>query len=91
MLLPRCTKMVNRQSYLKRYMGNQATCELTDTGTDQATGDPCPCHIHPKCHKICCSGKYAKLNEMIDTLQRSNEYLNRLFNITEVLTQCIRY
>ena len=28
---------------------------------------------------------------MIDTLQRSNEDLNRLFNITEVLTQCNRY
>ena len=28
---------------------------------------------------------------MIDALQRSNENLNRLFNITEVLTQCIRY
>ena len=32
-----------------------------------------------------------KLNEIIDALQRSNEDLNRLFNITEVLTQCIRY
>ena len=31
------------------------------------------------------------LNEMLDTLQRSNEDLNRLFNITEVLTQHIRY
>ena len=28
---------------------------------------------------------------MIDALQRSNEDLNRLFNITEILTQCIRY
>ena len=32
-----------------------------------------------------------KLNEVIDAIQRSNEDLNRLFNITEVLTQCIRY
>ena len=32
-----------------------------------------------------------KLNELIDALQRSNEDLNRLFNITEVLTQHIRY
>ena len=32
-----------------------------------------------------------KLNEIIDDLQRSNEDLNRLFNITEVLTQHIRY
>ena len=31
------------------------------------------------------------LNEIIDALQRSNEDLDRLFNITEVLTQCIRY
>ena len=31
-----------------------------------------------------------KLNEMIDALQRSNEDLNRLFNITEVLTQHIQ-
>ena len=28
---------------------------------------------------------------MIDALQRSNEDLNRLFNISEVLTQCITY
>ena len=27
----------------------------------------------------------------MDALQRSNEDLDRLFNITEVLTQCIRY
>ena len=32
-----------------------------------------------------------KLNEIIDALQRSNEDLDRLFNITEVLTQCIGY
>ena len=32
-----------------------------------------------------------KLNEMIDALQKSNEDLNRLFNTSEVLTQCIRY
>ena len=32
-----------------------------------------------------------KLNEIIDALQRSNKDLNRLFNITEVLAQCIRY
>ena len=32
-----------------------------------------------------------KLNEIIDALQRSNADLNKLFNITEVLTQCIRY
>ena len=32
-----------------------------------------------------------KLNEIMDAFQRSNEDLNRLFNITEVLTQCIRY
>ena len=28
---------------------------------------------------------------MIDTSQRSNEDLTRLFNITDILTQCIRY
>ena len=32
-----------------------------------------------------------KLNEIIDALQRSNEDLIQLFNITEVLIQCIRY
>ena len=32
-----------------------------------------------------------KLNEIIDALQRSHEDLNRLFNITDVLTQNIRY
>ena len=32
-----------------------------------------------------------KLNEIIDALERLNEDLNKLFNITEVLTQHIRY
>ena len=32
-----------------------------------------------------------KLNEIMDILQRPNEDLDRLFNITEVLTQCNRY
>ena len=32
-----------------------------------------------------------KLHEMIGALQMSSEDLNTLFNITEVLTQCIRY
>ena len=32
-----------------------------------------------------------KLNDIIDVLQRSNEDLNRLFNIAEVLIQHIRY
>ena len=32
-----------------------------------------------------------KLNEIMDALQRSNEDLDRHFNITEVLTQHIRY
>ena len=32
-----------------------------------------------------------KLNEIMDALQGSNEDLDKLFNIIEVLTQCIRY
>ena len=32
-----------------------------------------------------------KLNEIMDALQRSNEDLDRLFNITEVLRQQVRY
>ena len=84
--------MANRHSYHERYMENQAMCKPTDTGTDQTTGDSSPCHIYPNCHKICTvQVNRQKLNEMIYTLQRSNEDLNRLFNITEVLTQCIRY
>ena len=72
-------------------MGNQAMCKLTNTGTDQRTGDSSQCHIYPKCHNTCSPSKKAELNEIIDALQRSNKDLNRSFNITEVLTQCIRY
>ena len=32
-----------------------------------------------------------KLNEIIDAFQRSNEDLNKFFNITDVLTQCSKY
>ena len=52
-LLGRCTRMANRHNYHKRYMGNQAMCKPTNTGTDQTTGDSSPCHIYPVCHKIC--------------------------------------
>ena len=83
--------MANRYSYHDRYLGNKAMCKPTDTGTDQ-TGGSSPCHIYPKCHKLYMAQvNRQKLNEMIDANQRSNEDLNRLFNITEVLTKCIRY
>ena len=72
-------------------MGNQVMCKPTNTDTDQTTGDPSPCHIYPKHHKICSPSKQTKINDTIDALQRSNKDLNRLFSITEVLTQCIRY
>ena len=36
-------------------------------------------------------GSRQKLNEIVDGLQRSIEDLAKLFNITEVLRQCIRY
>ena len=48
----RFTKMANRHNYHKTYMGNQAMCKQTDTGTDQTTEDSSPCHIHPKYHKV---------------------------------------
>ena len=32
-----------------------------------------------------------KFNEVMDALQRPNEDLDRLFNISKVLTQCIKY
>ena len=83
--------MANRHKYHKRYMGMQAMCKPTDTGTDQTTGDSSPCLIYPKPHKIHYPSKQTKLNEIIDALQRSNEDLNRSFNITEALTQWIRY
>ena len=34
-------------------MRNQAMDKPTDTGIDQTTGDPSPCHIYPSYHKIC--------------------------------------
>ena len=83
--------MANRHRYHERYIRNQATCEPMNTGTDQTTGDSSPCHIYPKCHRYATQVNRQKLNEITDALQRSNKDLNSLFNITEVLTQCIRY
>ena len=80
-LLGKCTKMANRHSYHMRCTGNQATCQQTLLNV-----------IY-----ILSITRYAvqvnrqKLNMMIDALQRSNEDLNRLLNITEILIQCIRY
>ena len=70
-------------------MGHQATCKLIYEHTKQ--------EILVHVISILNITRYAfqvnrqKLNEMIDALQRSNEDLNRLFNITEILTQHIRY
>ena len=72
-------------------MGNQAACEPTDTGADQTTGTLV--HIISILNKMRCSAQVnrQKANEIIDALQRSNGNLNKLFNITEVLTQFFRY
>ena len=70
--------MANRHSHDERYMGNQATRKPTNTGTDQTTVDSSPCHIYPKCHKICSPSKQTEIKEIINALQRSNEDLNRL-------------
>ena len=83
--------MANRHSYHKRYMGNQAMCKLTDTGPDQTTGDSSHVISILNVTRYVVKVNRQNLNEMIDALQRSNEDLNRSFNITEVLTQCIRY
>ena len=83
--------MASRHGYNKGYTGNQAMCRPSDTGTDQTTGGSSPCHIYPKCHKMCHPINRQKLNEMIDALQRLKEDLNRLFNITEALTKHIKY
>ena len=71
--------MANMYSYHKRYMGNQAVCQPTYTSTE-TTGDSNPCHFYPKHYKICIQHRQ-KIYEIIDALQRSNEYLNRLFSI----------
>ena len=67
--------MANWHSYHKRYMENQANCEPTDTGTDQTTEDPSPCHFYAEHHKVCTQVNRQKLNETIDVVQRSNEDL----------------
>ena len=50
------TKMANRHGCHKIYTGNQTTCKPSNT-VDQMKGDSSPCHIYPKCHKICSSSK----------------------------------
>ena len=60
-ILRGCTKMAHRHSCHERYIGYQATCQPTDTGTDQTAGDSSPCHIYPKCHKICSPSKQAEI------------------------------
>ena len=80
--------MANRHSYHKRYMRNQATCKPTNTGTDQTTGDSSPCYMYPNITRHAAQVNRQKLNEI---MERSKDNLNRLFNITGVLTQHIRY
>ena len=74
--------MVNRYSYHKRYMGNQAACEPTDTDTDQTKEDSSPCHFYPKCHMICSSSKQTEI-------EWNNKCSSKIR--WEALTQCIRY
>ena len=62
-----------------------------DTGTNQTAGDSSPYHIHLNATRYAAQVSRQKLYEIVDALQRSNEDLDKLFNITEVLTQYIRY
>ena len=83
--------MANRHSYHKRYMGNQAMCKPTDTETDKQRETLVHVISVLNITRYAIQVNRKKLNEMIDTLQRSNAHLNRLFNIAEVLKQHIRY
>ena len=71
-------------------MRNQAMCEPIQEQTKQ---QETLAHVIPilLITRFAAQVNRQKLNEIIDAVQRSNEDLNKLFYITEVLTQCIRY
>ena len=79
--------MAYRHSYHKRYMGiKQYVNQLIQAQTKQ---QETVIHVIPilNIKRYAAQVNRQKLNEIIDALQRSNEDLNKLFNITEVLTQ----
>ena len=83
--------MSNKHSYHEGYMRDQAICKPTDIGTDQKQETLVYVISILNVTRYAAQVNRPKLNEIIDALQKSNKDLNRLFNITEVLTQCIRY
>ena len=89
-LLRGCTKMGNKYSYRDTQKIKQCVNQLIQ---EQAKQQETLVHVI----SILNVTRYAtqenkqNLNEIIDALQRSNEDLNKLNNITEVLTQHIRY
>ena len=90
-LLGRCTKMANRHSYHKRYTGNEAMCKTTNAGTGHITGDSSPCHIYPKHNKICSPSEKTEIKWDDGYPSKVKWRFKYIFNITEVLTQCIRH
>ena len=87
----RCTKMVNRDNLNEVYMRNQPVNNPTDARTDKTTGTFSTHHLHPECYMICPQVNRQELNEVMDALQKVNKDVNTLFNITDILTQHLRY
>ena len=86
----RCIEMAYRHSYHKRYKEiKQHVNQLIHHKANNKT----LVHVISILNVTVYAAKVNRqqLNEVMDALQRSNEDLDRLFNITEVLTQCISY
>ena len=83
--------MADRDSYYKGYKRNKAVSKFTNTKKTQQ--QETLVHVI----SILNSTRYAtqlnrqKINEVMDALQKANQDMNILLNITDVLIQCLRY
>ena len=83
--------MAYRHNYCKRYIGNEAACKPTNKAQSKQQETLVNVISILNVTRYADQVNRQKLNEIMDALQRSNKDLDRIFNITEVLTQCIRY
>ena len=90
-LLGRCTTIINKDIHNEGYMRNQTANKPTDARTckQQETLVHVISMLNVTWHANQVNRQ--KLNEVMNALQKANEHVNTLFNITDVLTKHLRY
>ena len=90
--LRRCTTLANRDDHYKGYNRDKTLNKLTNT-KKQTQEEETLVHVISVLNitRYATQVNRLKINEVINALQKANQDMNILLNITDVLTQCLRY